>query len=124
MPNVNDLKTSKFLKKEDVTPPVRVTVKSYENVNVAMESQAPEMKWAIHFNELDKPLILNQTNGTLLQMITGSGEFDDWIGKTVELFNDQSIMFAGKLTGGIRVRAIPAEDQTDYSDKDETWDNL
>jgi len=124
MPNVNDLKTSKFLKKEDVTPPVRVTIKSYESVNVAMESQAEDMKWALHFNELDKPLILNQTNGALIQMVTGSDDFDHWIGKVIVLYNDPSVMFGGKMVGGIRVRAAkggtaPAqEDDRDFSNGD------
>jgi len=105
MPNVNDLKSSKFLTKHDVEPPVLVTIKSYEVMNVAMESQAPETKWVLHFKELDKPLVLNMTNGQLIAAITESGDFDHWIGKEIVLFNDKTVMFAGKLTGGIRVRA-------------------
>lgn len=104
MPNVNDLKSSKFLTKFDVDPALEVTIKSYEEVNVAMESQAPELKWTLSFHELDKPLVLNNTNGQLLMAITGSGEFDAWIGKKIVLYNDKTVMFAGKLTGGIRIR--------------------
>ncbi len=104
MPNVNDLGESKYLKQHDVDPDVLVTVKGYDKVNVAMESQQPEMKWSISFEELDKPLILNKTNGTMLQLITGSGDFDDWIGKKVVLFNDPTVSYAGKITGGIRIR--------------------
>ena len=106
MPNVNDLKSSKFLTKNDVEPDVLVTIKSYEQMNVAMESQAPEEKWCLYFKELDKPLVLNMTNGMLVAAITGSEDFKDWIGKQVMLYNDKTVMFAGKLTGGIRVRAI------------------
>lgn len=105
MPNVNDLKTSKFLTKHDVEPPILVTIKSYEAMNVAMESQAEEVKWCLNFNEVDKPLVLNMTNGQLIAAITGSGDFDNWLGKQIVLFNDKTVMFAGKLTGGIRVRA-------------------
>ena len=105
MPNVNDLKSSKFLTKHDVEPPILVTIKSYETLNVAMESQAEEVKWCLNFNEVDKPLVLNMTNGQLISAITGSGDFDNWIGKQIVLFNDKTVMFAGKLTGGIRVRA-------------------
>ena len=104
MPNVNDLKSSKFLTKFDVDPALEVTIKSYEEVNVAMESQAPELKWTLSFHELDKPLVLNNTNGQLLMAITGSGDFDAWINKKVVLYNDKTVMFAGKLTGGIRIR--------------------
>jgi hypothetical protein len=105
MPNVNDLKTSKYLKKEDVGDGVIVTIKGYEEVNVGMQGAAPDYKWALFFNELEKPMVLNSTNGQLLQNITGSGEFDDWIGKQVVLYDDPSIAYAGKITGGIRVKA-------------------
>lgn len=113
MPNVNDLKSSKFLTKNDVEPDVLVTIKSYKEMNVAMESQAPEMKWTLQFEELDKPLVLNSTNGQLIEAITGSGEFDDWIGVKVVLWNDKTVGFAGKITGGIRVRAVRHQTEPD-----------
>ncbi len=105
MPNVNDLKTSKFLTKGDVMPDVLVTFKSYEQTNVAMENQPTEDKYVFFFVELEKPLVMNSTNGQLVEMILGSGDFDDWMGKQIVLFNDPTVSFAGKLTGGIRVRA-------------------
>jgi len=105
-PNVNDLKQSKFLTKSDVEPDVLVTIKSYEQVNVALETQTPEEKYVLYFEELDKPLVLNMTNGMLIAAITGSEDFDDWPGKQIMLYNDKTVMFAGKLTGGIRVRAV------------------
>lgn len=103
--NVNDLKKSKFLKKEDVTPPVLVTIAGCEEVNVAKEGVEPEMRWALHLKEMDKPLILNSTNGQIIAAISGSEESDDWIGKKIVLYNDPNIFFGGKMTGGIRVRA-------------------
>jgi hypothetical protein len=105
MPNVNDLKSSRFLTKYDVEPPVAVTIQRYEEMNVAMESQAPEMKYVLYFKELEKPLVLNSTNGQLIQAITGSGDFDNWTGRSIVLYNDQTISFGGKITGGIRVQA-------------------
>lgn len=115
MPNVNDLKSSKFLKKEDVEPPVKVTIKGYEEVNVAMENQVPEMKWSLTFEEDLKPLVLNHTNGQLISAIPyiKSGDFDDWIGKEIVLYNDDKIMFGGKLTGGIRVRGVKGQMPSD-----------
>lgn len=106
MPNVNDLGTSKYLKKEDVMPDKLVTIAGYEQVNVAMDDKkTPDMKWALTFTEMDKPLVLNKTNGMLLEAITGTGEFDEWIGKKVVLYNDPLIMFAGEVKGGIRIKA-------------------
>lgn len=105
MPKVSDLKDSKFLKKEDVDPAVRVTIAGYEQVNVAMESQAPDMKWALTFKENIKPMILNQTNGQIIASIAGSQDFDDWAGLVIVVYNDPSVMYAGKMVGGVRVRA-------------------
>lgn len=105
MPNVNDLKNSKFLAKEDVEPDALVTIKNYEEMDVSLEKEPTKMKWVLYFKELDKPMVLNKTNGMLLAAITGSEEFDDWIGKQIILFNDKSVMFAGEFTGGIRIRA-------------------
>lgn len=107
MPNVNDLKNSQFLTKEDVEPPVKVTIKSYNEQNVELEGEPERKKWTLFFHELDKPLVLNMTNGQRIQVITGSGEFKDWIGKQITLYNDKTVSFAGKLTGGIRVFVPP-----------------
>lgn len=104
-PNVDDLKTSKFLTKHDVEPPILVTIKNWDKVNVAMENQAPEMRYVLNFLEVEKPLVLNMTNGLTIKVIAKSGDFDHFIGKKIVLFNDKTVMFAGKLTGGIRVRA-------------------
>ena len=104
-PKVSDLKNSQFLTKEDVEPDVLATIKSYEMTDVSMESEARKDRYVLHFKEVDKPMVLNVTNGRLLEAITGSDDFDSWIGQQIVLYNDKTIMFQGKLTGGIRIRA-------------------
>ena len=106
MPTIADLKQSKFLTKSDVTPPVLGTIRGYEQLNVAMEGAPQEMKYSLHFNELEKPLVLNSTNGQIIAGIFKSDDFDAWIGKTIVLYFDPNVSFGGKLTGGIRVRAV------------------
>ena len=106
MVRVSELKNSRFLAKSDVEPDVVVTITGCEQLDVSLESQAPEMKWCLKFKEFDKPLVLNSTNGQLIEAILGSDESDDWIGKTIVLWNDPTVGFAGKITGGIRVRAM------------------
>jgi len=103
--NINQLKNSNFLKKEDVEPPKLVTIQDCSQVNVAKEGAPEELRWAIHFKELDKPLILNSTNGQIIAKITGSEESDDWDGQKIVLYHDPNVSFGGKLVGGIRVRA-------------------
>ena len=105
--NVNDFKQSKFLKKEDVGAGVLVTITSITAENVAKEGADPEMKYALHFSELEKPMVLNSTNAQLIAQITGIEEEVErgWVGKVIVLYSDPSISFGGKLVGGIRVRA-------------------
>ena len=105
--NLSDLKTSKFLRKEDIGDGVLVTIKSLTRENVAVEGAEPDLKVAVHFEELDKPLVLNSTNGQLLAKITGKSENleIEWIGHRIVLFSDPNITFQGRLVGGIRVRA-------------------
>ena len=108
--HINDLKTSKFLKKEDVGTGVLVTISGLSRENAAMEGAEPDMKVAMHFEELDKPMVLNSTNGQIIAQITG---FQDdieknWLGHKIVLYTDPNISFNGRLVGGIRVRAPKA----------------
>jgi len=109
--NISELKNSKFLKKEDCDPPVLATITGVEETNVAQESEDPDYRWVIHFKELEKPMVLNTTNGQMIASITGTlndtsdDQSDRWIGQKVVLYNDPNVMFKGKITGGIRVRA-------------------
>ena len=110
MPNVSDLTQSKYLKKEDFPSPKVVTISGYEERDMSKDGAAPEMRWVLNFEELDKPMTLNKTNGNRIAAIakelykeTNSGDFDSWLGKKIELFNDKSVDFAGEIVGGIRV---------------------
>lgn len=130
-PNVNDLKQSKFLTKHDVDPPILVVIESYEEVNVALEGVEPQLKWALNFKGIEKPLVLNSTNGQIIADVVDSGEFDDWIGHKIILYNDPAVSFGAKITGGIRCRAPkkqiepknnlppPAKKQTNKTIKDD-----
>lgn len=102
--HISRLRDSRFLKKEDCDPPITVTIKTLTEENVAMEGQNPDYRWALHFDELDKPMILNSTNGQSVAEITGSEETDEWSGQKVMLYMDPSVMFGGKKMGGIRIR--------------------
>lgn len=114
MPKISEMRESKFLKKEDVGKGVLATITGCDQQNVAMEGAGAEMKWCLHFKQLDKPLVLNSTNIQLCAQICGSEDTDDWKGKTIVLYTDPNVSYAGKLVGGIRVRkpktgaALPA----------------
>jgi hypothetical protein len=108
MPTIHDLKQSKFLTRQDVTPPILVTIAGYEKINVAKEGAPPEEKYCLNLNEVDKPFVLNSTNGQIIAGIAKNEDFEGWIGVKVVLYDDPNISFGGKLTGGIRVRAPKA----------------
>ena len=103
--NINQLKESKFLKKEDCGKGILVTIKGVTQENIAKEGVEPEYKWVLHFDETEKPMVLNSTNGQLIAAILKSDESDDWTGHKIVLYHDPNVSFGGKLIGGIRVRA-------------------
>lgn len=105
MPKLHEMLESKFLKKEDVDPPVLATIAGIKRVNVAKEGAEPEMKWSATFEQLDKPLVLNSTNLQIIASVCGSDDSDEWTGHKIVLYHDPNVSFGGKLVGGIRVRA-------------------
>lgn len=103
--NVNELKTSRFLKQTDVREGMLCTITGVSQENIAADGAEENLKWCLHIAENEKPLVLNPTNGAILSKILGSDESDDWIGKKVVLYADPNISFGGKIVGGIRIRA-------------------
>ena len=101
---ISDMIPSKYLKQSDVPDPVIVTIRGIKQVNVAQDDQPEDMKWAIKFAEFDKPMILNSTNIHVAAKLFRSDDTDDWLGKEIILFNDETVSYAGKTTGGLRFR--------------------
>ncbi len=105
MPTIHDLKKSKYLSRADVVTPILVTIKSYSEMNVAMEGDEKEMRYVLHLAEQEKPFILNSTNGQIVAQINGSEDLDNWAGTKIVIYFDPNVPMAGKLVGGLRVRA-------------------
>jgi hypothetical protein len=104
VPNINSMVTSKYLKIADVPDPVIVTVVGVKQVNVAKDDAEPEMKWAIKFQEFERPMVLNSTNLHVAAKVLGSDDTDDWKGKEIILYTDPTVSFGGQVTGGLRFR--------------------
>lgn len=105
MPNIREMKESKFLKQDECGKGILVTITACDQQNVAKDGAPADLKWCLHFSEVDKPLVLNATNAVTIASIVGSDETDNWIGHKIVLYRDPSIMYAGKIVGGIRARA-------------------
>lgn len=99
----SELKQSKYLKKDDCGEDgILAIICNLKQENVAMENKPEELKWILYFDGNIKPLVLNATNTSLIEKALGSDETDDWIGKSIVLFNDENVSFGGEITGGVR----------------------
>lgn len=103
--HISGLKQSKFLTRNDVGEGILVTIKELFQENVAKEGAPEELRYCLSFVEHEKPLVLNNTNGQIIAQITKSEETDTWPGHKIVCYDDPNVSFAGKLVGGIRVRA-------------------
>ncbi len=105
MPHINVLKNSKFLTKSDFEQPALLTITGCTELNVAKDGAPEEYKWCLHFKESEKPLVLSSTKGQIIANFIGNDNTDHWVGHKVVLFHDPNVSFAGKVIGGIGVRA-------------------
>jgi hypothetical protein len=110
MKNVDDVvsvtRATRFLAKEDVGAGLIVTIASVIRDVVEFNNESRE-ETVVYFQEEGiKPLILKPTVARLIAGIIASRKAKDWVGRKIELFNDPTIGFAGKVVGGIRVRAV------------------
>ena len=108
MAKISQMVDSKYLKQADVEDDTVVTVTKVGQANIAKDDAPPDMKWLIRFKEFDKPMVLNRTNIALMGNFCGD-DTDDWIGKQVIVYNDESIQFQGKVTGGLRFKRLKAK---------------
>lgn len=112
MPKISEMIESKYLRKEDISGEALVTISKVGQVNVALDDAPPEMKWAMRFADLKKPMVLNSTNIQLLAKACASDNTEDWVGKQVIVYVDDNVSFQGKLIGGLRIKAYRQPDQT------------
>ena len=96
-----------YVSQEDVTKPRTFTIDCVMMEVIDNQDGKKKNKPVLYFSEKSsKPLILNRANDKILSKALGSDD-ENWQGQKVELFVDESIMFAGRQVGGVRVRPIP-----------------
>ena len=117
-PRMTDLKESRTLTKEDVDPPVVMTISGFVRETIGPEGQQ-EDKWIMDFKESKKGLVLNVTNNDILTELFGNHDIEDYFGKKIVLYSDPNVMFAGKKVGGIRIRAPEKDDKPAFVDDTE-----
>jgi hypothetical protein len=107
-----DLGSSDFLKQADFTDGggqvftiARVEKRTFE----ARDGLPADSRWVVTF-EGGRCLGLNKTNLRLLAKWFGK-HARGWIGKDVAIYIDESVSYAGRLTGGLRVRKPTRDDK-------------
>lgn len=103
--HISALKQSKFLTRVEVGRGMLVTIREVFQENVAKEGAPEELRWCMSFDEAEKPMVLNSTNGQIIAGILKNEDTDHWVGHKIVLYDDPNVSFGGKLVGGIRVRA-------------------
>jgi hypothetical protein len=97
---------SKFLSKTDVGEDgLILTVKGFRMETVKGDD-GDEDKMVLHFVEDMKPMILNRTNAQLIGVVTGAKVAGDAKGKQIVVYNDPTIAFGGRVTGGLRIKKV------------------
>ena len=104
---------SKYCSKEDVGQGTLVVI-SHMTMDDIEGDHGTERRTVLHFHGDIKPLILNQTNKELLKIATGANTIGGVKEKQIVLYNDETIMFGGKMTGGIRLRAKRQDSGVNY----------
>ena len=102
-------RNTKFIQKSDIENSphgaILVTIDNITEENVALEYQAEEIKYVIHFKEDYKPWAPGVETLENIKQIAGTGNVDDWYGTRLVLVVDPEVKFGGKRVGGIRCRA-------------------
>lgn len=93
---------SNYLRKEDVGDELTVSITEVASESVQSPSGSIEKKRLIYLDG-HQPLILNATNWDAIAELYGPDD-KGWVGHRITLYNDQSVVYAGKKAGGIRVR--------------------
>lgn len=100
--NIDEIVTSKYLKGSDFPSPkvMRIEKTQWEEVGKERDEKA-----VVYFQHEKKGLVLNVLNAKTMFALFGTKDLDTWAGREIEVYFDPSVMFAGKIVGGLRVRA-------------------
>jgi hypothetical protein len=99
-----------YLQKADVDPPQTWVIEDVQERAVVVPGGKSKDKLVLFFKGVSKGLVLNMSNGNTLYEMTGQEDPEEWIGTEVELFVDETVTYAGKRVGGIRLRK-PSKEQ-------------
>lgn len=83
---------------------VVVSIKGVGAAKVTGQNGRKEDCFVVHYNEMDKPMILNRTNAKAIEKVAGSGLVEDWVGVRVTLYVEKGVKAFGDVVDALRVR--------------------
>ena len=104
------ISTGHYLKRESVSAEgdTHTVIKCVEE-EINSADGGSETKWILYLSDL-KPLIMNATNiRRCIAAFAGDSETDNWPGRKIVVYDDDSVEFGGKVVGGVRLRAVPVK---------------
>jgi hypothetical protein len=95
---------SQYLTRADLQGrPFRLKVRAINEQPIGEEQKVKPVLW---FEKTEKGMVLSaQINLDTMEIAFGD-DMDNWIGKTIEIYDDPNVSFRGKRTGGIRIRIV------------------
>lgn len=94
---------SNFLKAEDLQDKKPVLTISSAEVVEKDYGDGPKKQIILSFNQTPKVLGLNYTNASKIAELTGTEEYEEWIGASIKLYKDTTKTSGGKTVPCIRV---------------------
>lgn len=94
---------AKYLKGSDLDG--RTVIVTIERMAVE-EVEDGKTRPILYFVGKDKGMVMNPTNWDLMELYTGQEESNSWIGATILIWHDPTVMYKGKRTGGMRIKGL------------------
>jgi len=99
----DEVSKSKYLTKKEIGNGITVTVARWCEEDLSRDDKPEQMETILYFEGVEKGFVLKPTNAGLAQEATGAQTRDELVGKVLQLWFDESVMFGDERTGGIRV---------------------
>lgn len=82
-----------------------LTIKSVVREKVTGTGGKKQECTVIHFNEKQKPMILNRVNSKTITKVYGTPYIEEWVGKQIQVYADKVDAF-GELVEALRIRSF------------------
>lgn len=99
----DEVSKSKYLTKKDIGDGITLTVDRWCEEDLSRDDKPEQLETILYFKGVEKGFVLKPTNAGLAQKATGAQTRDELVGKILQLWFDESVMFGDEQVGGIRV---------------------